>query len=239
MKLHKAPFITFEGGEGSGKSTQIHILFERLLQMDIDVVQYREPGGTKGAEEIRSLLFEGEQERWSPTSEALLLSTARADLIQKKILPALEGNTWVLCDRYADSTLAYQGFGHELGEKPIKELNRFTIGDLEPDLTFVFQINAEIGLQRVADRKTHTDRFERNDILFHQQLKDIGDRLKNPIGANPVRPNAVLNRGTDPPFGPHEDDDEQEQRREDDELDPETPVGERQPAPHRADPRGG
>jgi len=192
MKLHKAPFITFEGGEGSGKSTQIHILFERLLQMDIDVVQYREPGGTKGAEEIRSLLFEGEQERWSPTSEALLLSTARADLIQKKILPALEGNTWVLCDRYADSTLAYQGFGHELGEKPIKELNRFTIGDLEPDLTFVFQINAEIGLQRVADRKTHTDRFERNDILFHQRVQKGYDEIlkKNPQRCIPI--NALL-----------------------------------------------
>ena len=192
MKLHKAPFITFEGGEGSGKSTQIHILFERLLQMDIDVVQYREPGGTKGAEEIRSLLFEGEQERWSPSSEALLLSAARADLIQKKILPALEGNTWVLCDRYADSTLAYQGFGHELGEKPIKELNRFTIGDLEPDLTFVFQINAEIGLQRVADRKTHTDRFERNDILFHQRVQKGYDEIlkKNPQRCIPI--NALL-----------------------------------------------
>src|SRR3989338_3355605 len=192
MKLHKAPFITFEGGEGSGKSTQIHILFERLLQMDIDVVQYREQGGRKGAEEIRSLLFEGEQERWSPTSEALLLSAARADLIQKKILPALEGNTWVLCDRYADSTLAYQGFGHELGEKPIKELNRFTIGDLEPDLTFVFQINAEIGLQRVADRKTHTDRFERNDILFHQRVQKGYDEIlkKNPQRCIPI--NALL-----------------------------------------------
>ncbi|HBW25231.1 MAG TPA: dTMP kinase [Holosporales bacterium] len=192
MKLHKAPFITFEGGEGSGKSTQIHILFERLLQMDIDIVQYREPRGTKGAEEIRSLLFEGEQERWSPTSEALLLSAARADLIQKKILPALEGNTWVLCDRYADSTLAYQGFGHELGEKPIKELNRFTIGDLEPDLTFVFQINAEIGLQRVADRKTHTDRFERNDILFHQRVQKGYDEIlkKNPQRCIPI--NALL-----------------------------------------------
>ena len=192
MKLHKAPFITFEGGEGSGKSTQIHILFERLLQMDIDVVQYREPGGTKGAEEIRSLLFEGEQERWSPTSEALLLSAARADLIQKKILPALEGNTWVLCDRYADSTLAYQGFGHELGEKPIKELNRFTIGDLEPDLTFVFQINAEIALQRVAERKTHTDRFERNDILFHQRVQKGYDEIlkKNPQRCIPI--NALL-----------------------------------------------
>ena len=160
--------------------------------MDIDVVQYREPGGTKGAEEIRSLLFEGEQERWSPTSEALLLSAARADLIQKKILPALEGNTWVLCDRYADSTLAYQGFGHELGEKPIKELNRFTIGDLEPDLTFVFQINAEIGLQRVADRKTHTDRFERNDILFHQRVQKGYDEIlkKNPQRCIPI--NALL-----------------------------------------------
>src|SRR3990167_5799930 len=142
MKLHKAPFITFEGGEGSGKSTQIGILFDSLLQNGIDVVQYREPGGTKGAEEIRALLVEGDWGRWNPTTEALLMSASRADLIQKKIIPELEGNTWVLCDRFADSTLAYQGYGHELGTERIKALNRFTIGDLEPDLTFILQIDA-------------------------------------------------------------------------------------------------
>ena len=171
MKFHKAPFITFEGGEGSGKTTQISILYNRLLQNGLDVVQYREPGGTKGAEEIRELLMEGEWERWNSTTEALLMSAARADLIQKKIIPQLEGNTWVLCDRFADSTLAYQGYGHELGAKCIKELNHFTVGNLEPDLTFILQINAEIGLQRAGLRKAGINRFERSDVHFHERVQ--------------------------------------------------------------------
>jgi dTMP kinase len=171
MKFHKAPFITFEGGEGSGKTTQIGILYNRLLQNGVDIVQYREPGGTKGAEEIRELLMEGEWERWNSTTEALLMSAARADLVQKKIIPQLEGNTWVLCDRFVDSTLAYQGYGHELGAKSIKELNHFTVGKLEPDLTFILQINAEIGLQRAGLRKAGINRFERSDVHFHERVQ--------------------------------------------------------------------
>jgi len=171
MKFQKAPFITFEGGEGSGKTTQIKILYDRLLQNGIDIVHYREPGGTKGAEEIRELLMEGDWERWNSVTEALLMSAARADLVQKKIIPQLEGNTWVLCDRFTDSTIAYQGYGHELGTKPIKELNHFTVGDLEPNLTFILQINAEIGLERTGLRKAGINRFERSDVHFHERVQ--------------------------------------------------------------------
>ncbi len=179
MTVHKAPFIVFEGGEGSGKSTQIEILYRKLLQGDIDVVSYREPGGTKGAEDIRELLVKGDRERWNPVTEALLMSAARADLVEKHILPQLEKGTWVLCDRFTDSTIAYQGYGHQLGAQAIEDLNRFTVGTLKPDLAFVFQINAELGLERAALRQAGVDRFERYDITFHQRVAEgYGDILK-------------------------------------------------------------
>ena len=164
------PFITFEGGEGSGKSTQIDILFRRLLQSDIDVVSCREPGGTPGAEEIRALLLQGETGRWTPKTEALLMSAARADLIARCILPQLEKSGWVLCDRFADSTIAYQGFGHGLGYDQVEALNGFTVGSLVPDLTFIFQISPEIGLERVSLRKGGKDRYECFDLEFHKRV---------------------------------------------------------------------
>ncbi len=172
MIKHKAPFITFEGGEGSGKSTQTEILYRKLLQMEVDVVSYREPGGTHGAEEIRQLLMEGEGDRWNPVTEALLMSAARADLVQRRILPQLEAGRWVLCDRFTDSTLAYQGYGHELGYEPLQKLNQFTVGELEPDLTFIFQMSAELGLERTALRKAGINRFERYDIMFHRRVAE-------------------------------------------------------------------
>jgi dTMP kinase len=182
MIKHKAPFITFEGGEGSGKTTQIDILYRKLLQGRIDAVSYREPGGTKGAEEIRHLLMEGEKDRWNPKSEALLMSAARADLIDRHIKPRLEAGTWVLCDRFTDSTIAYQGFGHELGYDRIRELNHFTVGKLEPDLTFIFQISAELGLERTALRKEGIHRFEHYDIMFHSRVAEGFEEIlkKNP-----------------------------------------------------------
>lgn len=180
----KGPFITFEGGEGTGKSTQIEILSRKLLQMDVDVICLREPGGTRGAEEIREILVKGDGERWTPTTEALLMSAARADLVHKRILPQTEGGTWVLCDRFTDSTLAYQGYGHELGYAAIQALNTFTVGALEPDLTFIFQLNPEFGLQRAASRKDNEDRFERFDLDFHLRVaKGYEEVLKN----NPQR----------------------------------------------------
>jgi len=172
MTKHKAPFITFEGGEGSGKSTQIEILNNKLLQLGVDVISYREPGGTTGAEEIRHLLMEGEGDRWNSVSEALLMSAARADLVNRHILPQREAGTWVLCDRFTDSTIAYQGYGHRLGYEPIQKLNQFTVAQLEPDLTFIFQISAELGLERTALRKSGINRFEHYDIMFHRRVEE-------------------------------------------------------------------
>lgn len=166
-----SPFITFEGGEGSGKSTQINLLYHKLLQAGIDVISCREPGGTKGAEEIRALLLRGNEDRWTPVTEALLMSASRADLVQKRILPHLKKGGWVLCDRFTDSTIAYQGYGHELGYDPIVQLNQFTVGLLEPALTFVFQLDPQIGLERTALRIEGEDRYERFDFTFHKKVE--------------------------------------------------------------------
>ncbi|MBP6951403.1 MAG: dTMP kinase [Alphaproteobacteria bacterium] len=184
MSNHKAPFITFEGGEGSGKSTQINILYRKLLQAEVDVVSYREPGGTIGAEEIRALLMEGESVRWTAKAEALLMSAARADLVQKRIVPELEGGSWVLCDRFTDSTVAYQGYGHQLGYEPMLALNKFTVGILEPDLTFIFQISPALGLERVEQRNISKTRFDCFDLEFHHRVDEgYKEILKN----NPER----------------------------------------------------
>lgn len=172
MTEYAAPFITFEGGEGSGKSTQVNILFQRLLQAGIDVVSYREPGGTRGAESIRELLVKGDGERWTPVTEALLMSASRSELVEKCVLPQLEKGTWVICDRFADSTIAYQGYGHKVGEARIQELNHFTIGDLKAKLTFIFQINPEVGLARASLREGSEDRYERFDLTFHQRVAE-------------------------------------------------------------------
>jgi len=180
MTSPREPFITFEGGEGSGKSTQIGVLYRKLLEMDVDVISLREPGGTKGAEEIRELLLKGDGERWTPTTEALLMSAARADLVHKRILPQIEGGTWVLCDRHTDSTLAYQGYGHELGYAPIQALNTFSVGTLEPDLTFIFQLSPELGLERAASRNGGRDRFEQFELDFHRRVAEGYEQvLKN------------------------------------------------------------
>lgn len=179
MKNRKTPFITFEGGEGSGKTTQSVILYQALLKIGVNVILYREPGGTKGSEEIRNLILHGDRDRWTPRAEALLMSASRAELVHKRILPHLEDNTWVICDRFTDSTLAYQGFGHGLGYEPIDELNKFTVESLEPDLTFIFQLSPELGLARTAVREGGEDRYEHFELDFHLKVeKGYGEILK-------------------------------------------------------------
>lgn len=192
MKRERAPFITFEGGEGSGKSTQSEILYRKLLEIGLNVVSYREPGGTKGAEEIRTLLMEGEKGRWNAITEALLMSAARADLIHRHIIPEIETGTWVVCDRFADSTIAYQGYGHQLGYDKVAELNDFTIGTLEPDLTFVFQISPELGLERTAKRQTGIHRFEHFDIEFHKRVSKGYEEVLHKFPHRCVAVNALL-----------------------------------------------
>ncbi len=169
-------FITFEGGEGAGKSTQCRLLVDALKNAGYDVVLTREPGGSTGAEEIRKLLVTGEAGRWDSLTEILLFMAARRDHLRTTIWPALQAGKIVICDRFQDSTMAYQGYGY--GNKPdvqsqIKDLYRMIAGDFAPDLTFILDIDTELGLRRSCDRHGNTEqRFESMDLTFHRNLRN-------------------------------------------------------------------
>lgn len=175
-KRHPAPirgkFITFEGGEGAGKSTQIALASGLLTERGVDHIVTREPGGSPGAEEIRRLLVEGAPGRWDAVTEVLLHFAARRDHVRTVIRPALEVGTWVLCDRFVDSTLAYQGYGHGLGEQPVRTLADMTIGKCWPDLTIILDLPVDQGLRRAGSRTGHENRYELMDVAFHQRLRD-------------------------------------------------------------------
>ena len=169
-------FITLEGGEGAGKTTQQSLLAKALRAKGLEVLATREPGGSPGAEDIRRLLVEGEVGRWSPMSETLLLLAARNDHLARTILPALEKGTCVVCDRFSDSTVAYQGGGLELGADMVRELSGPVVGEMAPDLTLILDIEVETGLQRAETRVngeagTHIQRYERMDKEFHERMR--------------------------------------------------------------------
>ncbi|KJE34692.1 thymidylate kinase [Thalassospira sp. HJ] len=169
-------FISFEGGEGSGKSTQIRRLEKWFRDQGKDVVVTREPGGSPGAEEIRNLLLTGDPGRWDAVTEALLMFASRRDHVERTIRPALNDGKVVLCDRFADSSVAYQGYGHGLGAEYIRNLWKLAIGDFKPDLTLIFDLPIELGLERAGARFANVsaaeDRFERMGLEFHQRLRD-------------------------------------------------------------------
>ena len=166
----KSALITLEGGEGSGKSTQIGRLREALVQQGFDVLLTREPGGSYGAEMLRSLLVKGDAGRWDGMSEALLLNAARRDHLEKTIKPALSAGKIVISDRFADSTIAYQGYGHGIDLAALAELQRLAIGDLEPDLTLILDMPVEEGLERARSRGYSETRYEEMDLAFHHRL---------------------------------------------------------------------
>ncbi len=165
-------FITFEGGEGAGKSTQLRRLAETLRARGRDVITTREPGGSPGAEQIRGLLVSGDPDRWDGMTEALLHFAARRDHLRSTVWPALEAGKWVLCDRFADSTLAYQGYGHGLPHEAIRDLYRIAVGNFKPDLTLILDLPVETGLARAAGRGGEEDRYEKMKGGFHQRLRD-------------------------------------------------------------------
>lgn len=167
-------FITFEGGEGSGKSTQIKILADRLTVAGLRAIVTREPGGSPGAEIIRHLVLSGMGKLLGAEAETLLFAAARDDHVRAVINPALAQGTWVVCDRFADSTRVYQGSAGRVAAAVVNAMQRVTIGDLKPDLTFVLDIPVDIGLQRAAARRGSDapDRFEAEDVRFHQRLRD-------------------------------------------------------------------
>lgn len=145
-------FITLEGGEGAGKSTQIKRLAEAIRGRGHEVVETREPGGSPGAEAIRALLLEGEEERWTPEVEALLFAAARADHVARTIRPALERGAWVLCDRFLDSSLAYQGGAGGVGMEAVHKLHDVGSGGLLPDRTLLLMLSPDASVQRAAER---------------------------------------------------------------------------------------
>jgi dTMP kinase len=177
-------FITIEGGEGAGKTTQAGLLAEALGRAGIAARGTREPGGSPGGEAIRRLLLEGAAGAWDATSEALLMVAARREHVVRTILPALEQGIWVVCDRFADSTLAYQGYGGGLPLDALATLHRFALGDFGPDLTVILDLPVDEGLARAAARAGAAardrgsrgdcdtgDRFERRDRAFHERVR--------------------------------------------------------------------
>lgn len=170
-------FITLEGGEGSGKSTQAHKLAERLTLAGHDVVLTREPGGTSGAEAVRSLLVSGDPDRWTPWSEACLVNAARADHVVRVIRPALARGAWVICDRFIDSTRAYQGAGKGLADKDLLALHDQVTGGLWPDLTLILSLPVKAGLARATTRAGTETRFEAHDATFHTAIAEFFDAL--------------------------------------------------------------
>ena len=176
-------FITFEGGDGSGKSTQVNLLKDYLDNLNFETIKTREPGGTPSAEILRTLLTTGEVEKWTPMSEALLMWASRYEHLIQVIEPALNSGKNVICDRFYDSTYAYQGVAHNLGIDKMEKLKKIIIGDIEPDITFVLDIDPKVGLKRSLDRSNQENRFESYNIDFHNKIRsaflEIAKKNKN------------------------------------------------------------
>lgn len=165
-------FITLEGGEGTGKSTQIRRLAAALEQRGIKMLATREPGGSPGAEEIRKLMVEGEPGRWDAITETLLAYAARADHVARTIGPALRAGSWVISDRFSDSTFAYQGVGRGLERETIRRIDSAVLDDFAPDLTLVLDLDVTIGLKRAMSRSGAETRFEKFGPAFHEKLRE-------------------------------------------------------------------
>ena len=178
-------FITLEGGEGAGKTTQAMLLVEALNAAGIETVLTREPGGTFGAEAIRKLVLDGTKDRWSGMTELLLMYAARVDHIEKLIRPALELGAWVISDRFADSSIAYQGYARGVDLKRVEAVNDAVLGDFKPDLTILFDIDPVIAMKRVETRGEEMSRFDAESMDFHNTLRaaflDIAKRNEDRI----------------------------------------------------------
>src|SRR5580704_3721630 len=170
----RGKFITFEGGEGTGKSTQAGLLANKLESLGLSVLLTREPGGSPGAEIIRHVLLSGAAKPLGADAEAMLFAAAREDHVRCTIEPALASGKWVVCDRFADSTRVYQGILGKVDRRVIKGLERVSIGDLLPDLTLILDVPVDVALERLALRRggAAPDRFEAENVEFHQKLRE-------------------------------------------------------------------
>lgn len=170
--MARGQFITFEGGEGTGKTTQAERLAETLQNMGYETLLTREPGGTFGAEAIRNLVLTGTHDRWSGMTELLLMYAARIDHVEKLIKPALERGVWVISDRFADSSMAYQGYARGLGRDRVKGVHQAVMDGFEPDLTILFDMDPVLAMKRVETRGEDLSRFDTESIEFHKELRE-------------------------------------------------------------------
>ena len=170
-KMAKGKFITIEGGEGTGKTTQIKLLEIFLKKKKIKFITTREPGGSKGAEKIRKLVLKSNQNDWSPMTEALLHISARSDHLEKKIKPNLKKGIWVICDRFRDSTVAYQGYGNGLKLDVLEMLQESIFDKLNADLTIILDTLPNISLSRARKRKNGNQKYENMGINFHKKVR--------------------------------------------------------------------
>lgn len=168
----RGKFITLEGGEGAGKTTQAKKLAIALEAAGIEAVLTREPGGTFGAEAIRKLVLDGTKDRWSGMTELLLMYAARMDHVERLIKPALERGAWVISDRFADSSAAYQGYARGVGADRVERVHAAVMGGFEPDLTILFDIDPIIAMKRVEIRGEDLSRFDAESMAFHNTLRD-------------------------------------------------------------------
>ncbi len=187
-------FITLEGGEGAGKSTQLRLLAQAFAAAGVVAITTREPGGSPGGEAIRALVVSGEVDAWLPETESLLFMAARYDHLASKIKPALASGTWVLCDRFYDSTRVYQGVAKQVGEAWLDQLHHLLFANTAPDLTLLLDVPPRVGLSR-ADRRGNVaeSRFEQMELSFHETLRAGFLRLAK---AEPARIQ-VLDASTD------------------------------------------
>jgi len=172
VRVTLGKFISLEGGEGAGKSTHVRMLADALGTAGFNPVVTREPGGAPSAEIIRGLLVDGDIDRWQPMTEALLHCAARLEHVKNTIEPALAEGRWVITDRFADSSVAYQGYGHDLGGAAMDRLHQMVFGDFQPDLTIILDVPVDQGLARAMGRQDGEDRYERMGVEFHERLRD-------------------------------------------------------------------
>lgn len=166
----KGLFITFEGNDGAGKSSAIQAVYEELVKQGYDVILTREPGGSKIAEKIRTIILDTDNLGMDSKTEALLYAASRREHLVKKIIPALESGKIVLSDRYIDSSLVYQGIARGIGVKEVYDLNQFAIGDYLPDLTIMLAVHPEIGMERIKNNRHEFDRLELEKLDFHNKV---------------------------------------------------------------------
>jgi dTMP kinase len=170
----KGLFITLEGPDGSGKTTQVAKIAEYLMQNKIDFIQTREPGGTRISDKIRSLILDPEHKEMHDLTEVLLYAASRAQHVHEKIIPALEAGKVVLCDRFVDASLAYQGFGLGVGEQPVMQVNNIATNGLVPDRSYFIDVSPEVGRERMKARygTGNLDRIEQKDLSYHERVRE-------------------------------------------------------------------